>query len=927
MANEAEVDVVVNAANALPDLERQLDRILQTAEDGAPSIDVQASLAAQNTLAVLSTQLDGVLANIDQDDPTIDVDAALNTREALRTLRQDLNELTRSAANGVVDIVDLHATLDFPESLAEVRRGVDALTDYAERTAEIIELEAEVDPDIERQVRRLTSGFGDLGNRAKGALGPIGGLVGTVAKLGATVGTAAPALASAVAAIQQLGPAAGVAVSGMVTMKLAAGTLKLAMVGVSDAVSAAFDPETKPEELAEAMEKLAPNARKFVNELRDMRGDLVGLQQDVQNDVFEGLDRTLRTLARESFPDVANAIRGTGVSLNEMAKNAAAGALALDANGALGKALKGSTQALQTLEQVPNDLVVGLGSIAAAGAPALNRLAAAAAGASDRISDKLVSAFRSGALEDAISGAIDSFAQLGSSVGNILAGLKNVISGLTVDGAGLFGTLEKITQAFEDATATKGFQDAISALSQTMALLVDTALPLLMSALQLLGPIFEALAGPVQTLIEALGAALTPIIAALGPVLTAVADTIGNLVLVFVPFLEVIGQLITTLLPALLPLFDALFVIFSQIAPAVQLFAEMLGQFLTPILEALGPLLDLVLDPLVELYSAVFPAIIEVLLALQPGLLALSLALVEVLEAAGPLIQAVLQLVVALGSALAPVLAPLAKLLLGLVNGALKVVAAFLTSVLVPAIEILTKLLQGRFSDAWNQIKSIIKTVATAVVGFVINMTDQVIQAVSRLLDRVLKFATDLAVGFVRQILKLVNDSVKFITGLPDKIINAVKGFGTLLLNAGKDIIRGLINGLKSMLGSLLSTIGDIGSQAANGIKDFFGISSPSKLTASYGRDIVRGLIVGMNDMVPALEREVAGIAGVVTPSGNLAFGMTGAAGLSVTPAGLGGGQPTNIYLGNEFLARYVDGRVTMIDNRNRRTLAQGVRL
>ena len=713
----------------------------------------------------------------------------------------------------------------------------------------------------------------------------------------------------------------------MVTMKVAAGTLKLAMLGVSDAISAAFDPETEPEELAKAMERLAPNARSFVTELRSMRGGLREIQQEVQNRTFEDLDRVLRNLSKAVLPEVSTTVESVGTSFNEMAKNAAAGVLALDANGALGKALKGSEKALRNLEQVPNDLVVSLGTIAAAGAPALDRLTKAAATAADQLSDRLVKSFNSGALTERINQAVDAVVQLGSSIGNVFSGIGNILSTAETAGGGLLDTFQSISQAFEDVTGTESFKDAITALSQTVATLVSTALPLLVSALGVLGPIFEALAGPVQTLIEALGAALAPIVAALGPVLTALADTIGNLVLVFVPLLEVIGQLITTLLPALLPLFDSLFVIFGEIAPAVAVFAEMLGQFLTPILQALGPLLDLVLDPLVELYSAVFPAIIEVLLALQPGLIALSLALVEVLEAAGPLIQAVLQLVVALGSALAPVIAPLAKLLLGLVNGALKVVATVITAVVVPAVEILTKLLQGRFSDAWNQVKTIVSTVATQVVGFVRSMVTQSIQILGNLLKQGVQAATELALGFVRQIQKLVADSIRFVSELPGKILSKVANFGSLLLQAGKDIIRGLINGLKSMLGSLLSTISDIGSQAASGIKDFFGISSPSRLTAGYGRDIVRGLIVGMNDMVPALEREVAGIAGVVTPAGSLSLGMAGSAGVSTTPVSLsGGGQPTNIYFGNEFLARYVDGRVTMIDNRNRRIVAQGVR-
>ncbi|MFK3734073.1 hypothetical protein ACI2LJ_27830 [Streptomyces sp. NPDC088090] len=926
MANEAEVDLVVNASNALPDLERQLQRIVSSAEDSAPDVALQAGLDARNTLRDLDTALSRVISAVEADpDSTIDVSAAVDQRTALRTLDAQIGAAVAAVTAGA-PAVDIEAALDV-SSVADLRRDVDNVVETLTRTADPVEVDVELDRDIDGQLRRLTSGFDGLGDRARSAAGPIGGLVGTIGRLGATVGAAVPAVSALAGAVQQLGPAAAVAVSGMVTMRVAASTLKIAMIGVSDAVSAAFDPETKPEELAEAMERLAPNAKAFVTELASMKSGLQEIQQEVQNRVFDDLDKVLRTLAKATLPEASRAVKNVGDSFNEMAKNAAAGALALDANGALGKALKGSEEAMRNLEQVPNDLVVSLGTIAAAGAPALDRLTKAAAGAADQLSDRLVAGFNSGALTQQVNQAVDAVVQLGSSFGDVFAGIGNILSTADTTGGGFLDTIESIAAAFRDVTATKGFQDAITALSQTMAVVVDTVLPILALALQTLGPIFEALGPPIQAIVEALGAALTPIVAALGPVLVALADAVGQLVPIFTPFLEVVSSLITTLLPALIPLFDALFVILGEIAPAAEMFATMLGELLTPIIQELGPLLDLVLDPLVELYSAVFPAIIAVLLELQPSLMVLSEALVEVLEAAGPLIKTVLELALTLGKELAPLIQPLVKLLLGLVEGGLKVVAGFITTVIVPAIEVLTKLLQGRFSDAWNQIKNIVGPAVDAVVGFVRSMVTQSVQLLGSLFKQGVQFATNLAVDFGRQIQKLVADSIRFVSELPGKILQQATRFGSLLVQAGKDIINGLIRGLKSMLGSLLSTVSDIGSQAASSIKDFFGISSPSKLMMGYGKDVMRGFIIGIAGQEDALKTQMDGIAAIVAPgSGLRAAGFDPLSVPSSTLNMAASQQPVTIHFGNEFLARYVDGRVTMIDRRNRRIMAQGVR-
>lgn len=926
MANNAEVDIVVNAAGALPDLERQLDRILQTAEDQAPAIDVQASLAAQNTLAVLSTQLDSVLSRIDADDPTIDVDAALDTQEALRNLRQDLDAITRSAATGGTDLIELHAELDFAGSFAELRRSVDDLVETAERTADPIEVEVEVDQDVEGQVRRLTSSFDGLGERARGAAGPIGGLVGTVGRLGATVGAAVPAMAGLVGAVQQLGPAAAVAVSGMVTMRLAAATLKIAMIGVSDAVSAAFDPDVKPEELAEAMDKLAPNARAFVTELASMRKGLQEIQQEVQNRVFDDLDRSLQSLAKATLPELSTAAKGMGDSFNEMARSAAAGALVLDTNGSLGKALTGSTKALRNLEQVPNDVVVALGTIAAAGAPALDRLTQAVAGAADRMSDRLVKAFETGALEQRVNEAAAGVAQLGGSLGSVFAGIGNILSTADEAGGGFLDTIKSITTAFENVTATEGFQDAIRALSETMAVIVDTALPLLSSALQLLGPIFEALGPPIQAVVEVLGAALGPIVAALGPVLLSLSEAAGALVPIFTPFLEVLGQLIATLLPALIPLFDALFVIFQEIAPVAETFATMLGELLTPIIQELGPLLDLLLDPLIELYSAVFPALMDILLALSPSLLELGKALVEVFDAAGPLIKAVLELALVIGRELAPLIQPLVKLLIGLVDGALKVVAGFLTNILVPAIEIVTKLLSGRFSEAWQQVKDITRPAVEAVVGFFRSLRDRTLQLVGQFVLKTVEFINDLAEKFVKRFNKMVDDTIKFFRELPGNILKYLGNLGSLLVNAGADLIRGLINGLKSQLKNLGSVVGDIGSSVVSDVKGFFGISSPSKLMMGLGKDVMRGFIIGMGDMEPALKKQVDGIARIVAPQAPALASNVGYMNQSFTPS-VARIDPTIIVnVGNSLFAQYIAGQAKATLLRERRTASQGMR-
>lgn len=525
MANQAEVDLVVNAAGALPDLEQQLSRIVRTAEDGAPEIDVQASIAVQHSIAVMSTDLDRAIRAVDETNPTIDVSAAMDIQESLRNLSNDAEQLTRLAQSGLFDPIELQAELDFAGSLAELTADLRHLTQDAERTAEVIRIEAELHEErVERMRQRLrrlgqeVRGFATSSGRALGTFGA--GVSGLIVAGGSLVNT----LAAVAAAVQQVAPAAAVATSGLLTLKLATGTVQLAMIGVEDAIEKAFDPDAKPEDLAKDLERLAPEARKFVVELQGMRKELTAVQQGVQNRFFRNLDDDLRSLSKTLGPQVIPALNRTADSLNAMARNAVVAANQMGSQGVLGQALRGSTTALETLEKVPARAVRSFTFLAAAASPALNRIALAVDDVSLKIQEKLQRAFESGALERAIDQAVATLAQLGGVIQNFAGGVANIFGGLTQDGGGLFDILEKISGAFNRLTASEEFQSILTELSLTASTLVDNILPVLLEAFVQLGPVIETLAPVIRDFINAIGPELTPVIEELGPVLVDLAQ-------------------------------------------------------------------------------------------------------------------------------------------------------------------------------------------------------------------------------------------------------------------------------------------------------------------------------------------------------------------------------------------------------------------
>lgn len=413
------------------------------------------------------------------------------------------------ASQAEIDLI-VNAT----NTLADLQRDIRRIVDIAERTAPPVNVR--VDVDDRGSIRRLTSSL-------RPAISGMASMSLGAARMGLALGAALPVAGALGVALVNIAPAAAVATQGMLAMQLVAGTLKIGMVGVEDAISTAFDPKKTPEQLAESMKKLAPEAQKFVKALVSMKDEFSGLRLDVQNRLFTGLDGSVRNLARSALPQVADALGRTADTLNEMARGAADAAVEMAANGTLGKALDGTTKGLENLVDVPGEVATAFGQLAAASAPAFDRITQKVAEVATDITERLTGAFESGALEDSIDNAIDLIGQLGEVGGNILGGLANIFGGLTTNGRDLFQTLEDLSQGFEDLTGTEEFQMILNELSLTVGALVENVLPLLLKAFEELGPVLEEIGPPIRDFINQIGPELLPILEELGPVLLDLA--------------------------------------------------------------------------------------------------------------------------------------------------------------------------------------------------------------------------------------------------------------------------------------------------------------------------------------------------------------------------------------------------------------------
>lgn len=84
---------------------------------------------------------------------------------------------------------------------------------------------------------------------------------------------------------------------------------------------------------------------------------------------------------------------------------------------------------------------------------------------------------------------------------------------------------------------------------------------------------------------------------------------------------------------------------------------------------------------------------------------------------------------------------------------------------------------------------------------------------------------------------------------LYNSVVNAISQLPSKIYSVGKNIVEGLWNGINDMAGWIAGKIQGFGAGVLGGIKDFFGIASPSKETAYLGEMIGLGLGNGIAKM------------------------------------------------------------------------------
>lgn len=211
----------------------------------------------------------------------------------------------------------------------------------------------------------------------------------------------------------------------------------------------------------------------------------------------------------------------------------------------------------------------------------------------------------------------------------------------------------------------------------------------------------------------------------------------------------------------------------------------------------------------------------------------------EILSAIMPLIQPVTDM---LATVIFGTLNRIFSILTGLFNflwPAIQTAIEVITAISTTIADILTPVIQGIttvITDVSNAI--------TAVFQFIGQKMGELGTAISNFLAPIVGWFKNTFSGVNNGIKEAIGGIVDYFKDIWEKIKNAFSGAFEL----GKSIVEGLVKGIQDAATWAGQKIQEFCSGALEGIKNFFGIHSPSKVMAQIGKYIDEGLVNGIDD-------------------------------------------------------------------------------
>ena len=318
-----------------------------------------------------------------------------------------------------------------------------------------------------------------------------------------------------------------------------------------------------------------------------------------------------------------------------------------------------------------------------------------------------------------------------------------------------------------------------------------------------------------------------------------------------------ISQLVTSASTTIIPM--VITTITDNLPALLQAAVALVGALGQGIIDSLPAITQAAIDILFFLANA----LIENLPTLIDGIVQVTMTIVQMLTSPDfltQLIETAILLITTLAQGLIDAIPQLIAAVPLIIGNLLAAIIVELPNIIQMGIDLLFALIDG-IIKCIPELVAAVPTLIIAFINGIVNNLDKIILAGPQII-------VSLITGIIGAIPELIAAVPRIIAAIADTIRNYDWG------GIGKNIVRGLKNGIAGMWGNIKSWFSDKVNGLVSGVKKILGIASPSKVFAGIGGFMAEGLGEGFDDQFKSVKKDIEGNmsfdAGTITADANI---------------------------------------------------------
>lgn len=419
-------------------------------------------------------------------------------------------------------------------------------------------------------------------------------------------------------------------------------------------------------------------------------------------------------------------------------------------------------------------------------------------------------------------------------------------------------TSEQERQALITSTLNGLYSEAADKYREVNGDIIDAqkATANLNSAMAALGAIAEPIITKLKQLAAELLQEITPFVELIGKGLTgalsgaeSAAEDFTDGLLGMVTFaIEKLTEMLPTFLEFAVKMIAN---IATGIARSLPTLVPSLVQLVTDIVQVLIDNIPLLIDAALQLVTGLAEGIINAIPVLVAALPQLITSLIDGLLSAIPqIIQAGIDLLTALITALPEIITTIVEAIPQIIEGIITALTENIPLIIQAGIDLLVALIQA------------LPQIITTIVQAIPQIISGIVNALIGNIDQIIMAGVQLFVALIQNLPTIIVEIVKAVPQIVSGIVQAFASLGGEMINAGANLLHGLWEGISGAASWLWEKVSGWASSLVSGIKDFFGIHSPSTVFAEIGGNMADGVGVGFTDNMGGVEGDMTAAMG-----------------------------------------------------------------